>query len=316
VTRERTFASVRGDVRCTAGEPWRLLVCAIGIACAPAVAAAQPSAPGPGCQPQPITEPLDELSLAPQSLALRGSLGYFSIAEPGMSLNVSTLRASADYAFDARWSIAADLGLVLLESSPHAGSSDLALRPANPTLWGYYRAALFEGSYRLGLGGAAPLATLDDDGNARLQRAALNYASGMNGLWELWLWATDRGAVILRAELEERLVDKTWVLLAFTPALMLPARSAFGDHEADLLLPIAASLGARHRVMWFGLRGQAVFMPTVEPDGLQLALGPWARVVSGSLFFELLVLGNVDEPLAGARGLGVWGLHLSVGGMP
>jgi hypothetical protein len=268
----------------------------------------------PRCQVQPAAEPSGELSLAPGRVSLRGSLGYFSHGEASGSLNVSTLRASAAYAFDERWSIAGDLGLVLLESSPDVGSSVLAFRPANPTLYGLYRAPLLEGSYRLGIGGSAPLATLDDDGNGRLQRAALSYASGMAGLWELWLWAPDRGALLLRAELEERLVDKTWVLLTFVPALMVPARGAFGDDAIDLLLPLALSLGARHRVVWFGARAQAVLMPTAEPDSLQLAIGPWARVVSGSLFVELLALGNVDEPLAGARGPGVWGLHLAAGG--
>lgn len=257
---------------------------------------------------------LAEPELKSERFSLAGGLGYFNDSQAASTLDVATWRIAGAYAFDERFALAVDAGWVILGSSPERGDGDLAWRPGNPAVLGLVRGQWGTAYYQLGVGGTVPLSTIDRDAGGRLQHAALNHASGMSGLWEAWLWAPDRSALLLRARLDAPVVDKTWLSVRVEPTLFIPARSAWGREEVDVFLPVSFSLGARHRFVWFGAFAQAVLMPTRDPDGDQLAAGPWLRVVLGSAFVQARALINLDEPLAGTRGPGIWGLHLEAGG--
>ena len=92
------------------------------------------------------------------------------------------------------------------------------------------------------------------------------------------------------------------------------APDLFLDAPVDLVLPLAATFGPRYRSVWVGMRVQAVMLPTNETDQLQLSLGPWLRVAVGCGFLEASYIANAGEPMAGARGPGIWGLHVGGGG--
>jgi hypothetical protein len=247
-------------------------------------------------------------------LALAGGLGYFGADQVASSLYVTTWRMGALYAIDARFSVALDAGMVLLRSSPDVGDGDWAVRPGNPAAMGLLRGIWGKTRYRFGAGGSAPLATMSRDRSGPLQHAALNYAAAIDGLWDSWLWATNRSAGLLWGSVEVPVVDKTWLVFTLAPAVYFPAWEAFGEAPVEVILPSALSLSVRHRVVWFGARVQAVFMPRASLDGAQLSLGPWVRVALGSGFLQARVVANIDEPLAGKRGPGIWGIHLGGGG--
>ena len=225
-----------------------------------------------------------------------------------------SLRGDGEYAFDERWSLGMRAGLLALGSSPDVGDGDFVVCFGNPALLLYRRGEWQGMQYRLGAGGAGPLAVASEDGTGRLRRTAYNTAAGMSGLWDLWLWSPSRGSLMFDAELDLRVLDKTWLKLELEPALYIPARQLFLDVPLELTLPVAATIGPRYRQFTAGLRFQAVFLPTNEADGLQLSLGPYLRVAVGCGFLEASYIANAGEPMAGERGPGVWGVHLGGGG--
>jgi hypothetical protein len=247
-------------------------------------------------------------------LSLRGSLGYFHHSTERESLDTTALRGDAEYAFDERWSMVGRAGLLALSSAPEAGDGDFIFCFGNPAVLFYLRGEWQGMRYRLGAGGAGPLAVASQVDNGRLRRTAYSTAAGMSGLWDLWLWAPSRGSLLFDAELDLRLVDKTWVLLELEPALYIPARDLFLDVPVELRLPAAVTIGPRYQRVWVGMRFQAVLMPGNDTDSLQLSLGPWLRVAVGCGFVEASYIANAGEPMAGARGPGIWGLHVGGGG--
>jgi hypothetical protein len=247
-------------------------------------------------------------------LSLRGDLGYYQDAETHERLDTTALRVDGEYALDERWSLVGRAGLLALGSTPDVGDGDFIVCFGNPAVLLYRRGEWNGMRYRLGAGGAGPLAVASQTDTGRLRRTAYNTAAGMSGLWDLWLWAPSRGAVLLDAQLDVHMIDKTWLLLEAEPALYIPARDLFLDVPLELVLPFAATMGPRYQAFAAGLRVQAVLLPTGEADILQLALGPWLRVAVGCGFLEASYIGNVGEPMAGARGPGIWGVHFGGGG--
>jgi hypothetical protein len=247
-------------------------------------------------------------------LSLRGSAGYFHDSATRESLDTTALRGDGEYAFDERWSMVGRAGLLAVESAPAMGEGDFIFCFGNPAVMFYLRGEWEGMRYRLGAGGAGPLAVASQVDNGRLRRTAYSTAAGMSGLWDLWLWSPSRGSLLFDAQLDLRLIDLTWVLLELEPALYIPARELFLDVPVELVLPTAITIGPRYRTVWVGLRLQAVLMPTNESDGLQLSLGPWIRVAVGCAFLEASYIANAGEPMAGARGPGLWGVHIGGGG--
>ena len=247
-------------------------------------------------------------------LSLRGSLGYFHDSATRESLDTTALRGDAEYAFDERWSMVGRAGLLALASAPESGDGDFILCFGNPAVLFYLRGEWQGMRYRLGAGGAGPLAVASQTDNGRLRRTAYNNAAGMSGLWDVWLWSPGRGSLLFDAQLDLRLVEKTWVLLELEPALYIPARDLFLDVPVELRLPAAVTIGPRFQSVWVGMRFQAVLSPANEVDSLQLSLGPWLRVAVGCGFVEASYIANAGEPMAGARGPGNWGVHVGGGG--
>lgn len=251
----------------------------------------------------------------PGKLALAGDIGYFTDDQAASTLHVFALRIAGQYAFDERWAVAADFGTVVLSQSPDRGPGDeTVVRPGNPTALMLLRGVANQLHYRFGLGGAAPLAVVERDGEGRLQRAAYDYARAMSGLWDVWVWGPSRGAVFGYVKLGWAPHPQVDLELELAPALLIPAREAFARDDVDVFLPTAFTLLAHKGPVQLGARFQAVLMPTVEPDILQLTLEPIVRVLIGTAFIEARYTAPLDEPLAGERGVRTWAVHLGFGG--
>jgi hypothetical protein len=257
------------------------------------------------------------LPVAAKRFSLGGELSYFGDRQDASRIDVMPLLLSAQYGLNASWSIAADWGFITAISTLDHGSNDAVWRPGNPTAYGQLRGAVGGVHYRLAAGGAAPLAVIErHNGQGRLQHVAYNDVQGMHGLWDAFLWAPSRGALLARGELEFDAAPDLRLELASAPMLMLPAREAFGRASVAVLLPFAVGASSSRGIVRLGLRLQAVVMPQNTPDLLQLSLEPWLRVaLHGATFIEARYTGNLDEPLAGQRGPRIWGLHVSAGGL-
>ena len=258
-----------------------------------------------------------ELPAKTKRAAVGGELGYFHDRQEASSIDVLSTLLELRYAFSPRWSLSADWGLLSAAQNPEHGSADFAWRPGNPTAYAVMEGAwpAGRGHYRLGVGGSAPLAVVErDGGQGRLQHLAYNDAQGMDGLWHLWLWAPSRGALLGRAELALDLDPELRLDLAFAPALMIPAREAYGHEPVVTFLPFAVGFSTSRGIWRLGVRFQAVVMPA-NPDVLQTSVVPWIRVALGQAFIEARYTGNIDEPLAGERGPRIWGVQLAAGGV-
>jgi hypothetical protein len=251
----------------------------------------------------------------PGKLALGGDIGFFFDDQGTSTVYVLAPRIAAQYAFDDTWAVAGDFGAVMLTQSPdRAPGDETTVRPGNPTALALMRGSSDAMRYRFGLGGAAPLAVVERDGNGRLQRAAYDDAQGMSGLWDVWVWAPSRAAVVGYVQLGYVPHPEVDLEFEFAPALLIPAREAFTRDPVDVFLPFAFTLLGNKRPVQIGARFQAVLMPTVEPDMLQLTLEPIVRLLLGTAFVEARYTAPLDEPLAGERGVRTWAVHLAFGG--
>jgi hypothetical protein len=254
-----------------------------------------------------------DLAPLPLRLALGGELSFFRQSEVASIVQLVALRLATQYALDERWAIAGDFGLATIDSSPERGASEVALRPGNPTLLGLLRGELGGVHYKLGLGGSIPLATIDRNGEGRLQHAAYNIAQGLHAWWDVWIWAPSRAAAIAFGQASLQLTPWLSGEFEMAPALLIPARDAFEAGESVyVFVPTALSLAVHEGYLTPGLRLQAVFTDSGS-DALQLAIEPWLRIELDSGFVELRYTASVGEPLAGTRGPGAWGLHLGGG---
>ena len=251
----------------------------------------------------------------PRSFVLAGDIGYYFSDQNNSTLHVVAPRIAAQYAIDERFSVAVDFGLVILSQSPDRGpGAATTVRPGNPVAMALMRDEVGALRYRLGLGGAAPLAVVERDGDGRLQRTAYDFARAMSGLWDVWVWGPSRAAVFGYFKLEYSPHPEVDLELELQPALLIPACEAFQRDPLDFFLPSAFTLLAHKGPLRAGLRVQAVFMPTIEPDMLQLTLEPVMRLLLGSAFIEVRYTAPVDEPLSGERGPRMWAVHLAGGG--
>jgi hypothetical protein len=175
------------------------------------------------------TAEAEAVDLSPPAgrLAVAGQVSYFRDDQGASTLQLVAPRIALHYAFDERWSIAADYGVVVIDSSPDHGPGESAVRSGNPTVLAVLRGELGSVRYRFGFGGAAPLAVIDREGEGRLQHAAYNIVPALDGLWNVWLWAASRGAILGLGQAKLNLT--TWAEAEFeiAPALMIPARDAY-----------------------------------------------------------------------------------------
>jgi hypothetical protein len=257
------------------------------------------------------------LPLQTKRISLAGEFSYYRDSEDDASrIDVLAPLLEFHYPWSERWSLSADFGMLGAVQTPDRGGSDFAWRPGNPTAFALLRGEIDHGRYRVGVGGAAPLAVIErDSGQGRLQHAAYNDAQGLHGLFDLWLWAPSRGALLARGQLELDVHPQLRLELEAVTAVMIPAREAYLHYPVVVLFPLAAGFSTGNALLRGGVRLQAVIMPANDPDALQVSIEPWLRVMFGRAFIEARYTGNVDEPLAGERGPRIWGFHLSGGGV-
>lgn len=247
-------------------------------------------------------------------ITLAGDLGHYVDEQFESQLRVTTLRVDGAYAFDEQLALEARMGMVLLASAASMGEDDVVVRPGNPTALLGLRGGREGLRYRAAVGASAPLAVVDKDGDGRLHRAAYNHAAALSGLFDLSLWAHSHGSALVSGLLDLHVIDKSWLTLELEPTVLIPARTLYLDQDVQLLLPLGVGFGTRGGPFDFGLRAQAVTTVFGDSDAFAFSLGPWVRLELDRMFAQASYLANLFEPLAGARGPGIWALHFAGGG--
>lgn len=270
---------------------------------------AQALAPEAVPAPAPASEP-------PLRHAMDGELAYYTTDDSGSSLTVQVTQLGGRYVLDERWSLTGRIGLATVFSSPNEGDDDVAFRPSNPEVlaWLALPPPMARVRWRVGFGVAGPLTTIDRGQSARLHRAALVNAQGIDGLSRMWRWAPNRTSVIAVGELEVDAADGLQLLLDAWPAVLVPSREEFFQEELDVVLPLSIAAVTGRAFFRVGPRLRVTFMPTTDLDQAQLAFEPFIGLHFARTFIEARYTLNLDEPLAGPRGPHVWGLHLLGGG--
>ena len=188
------------------------------------------------------------------------------------------------------------------------GLGDSTARVGNPMLSGFFRANTGPWRVRAGLGVTAPLAHFPLSPDGRLYAFVYNQALAMWGMWNEWLWTTDRMAVPAMGRVGYALSGGT-VLVA--EAALAPVIGVRGTaHGTDVLgqlavearLPVSATVDLCPRL-------QTVLLPSTSVDRFQSAAGLRLTLQTqrGRYFAALLL--NLDEPLGVFGGLERWGLH-------
>ncbi len=188
------------------------------------------------------------------------------------------------------------------------------VRPGNPFAALVYTRHSGEWRYFVGLGGAAPVAILPGDVNARLEvQTAFTYAAAMRGNWDYWLWDHDAFSIVTPFGIERRKANGFIWGLEGGIGVMVPIRSV--NERLDVSVQTAADL-AYQALPWLraGGRLSLVVMPRFTGQKTQLAAEPYVRAHTHRWFGQLGVLMNVDRPhgFAFDKG-GIWSLRLGGG---
>jgi len=247
---------------------------------------------------------------------VEGALAYYGVDDPISSLDLVLGALAARYVWSPRYALVAFMGAAFLASSPQGAPVDHAFRPANPELMLWYLSPLSgpELSVRAGFGLAAPLTWIERGPDARLHRTALANAAGLDGLRRMWRWAPSCTSVVAAAEIDAELHEVLLLHGELWSALLVPSHHEFLRKRIGLVMPVQLAPIVRVGPLHAGPRLNAVLMPSQSLDAAQLSIEPFAALHVGRVFGEVAVTVNVDEPLAGKRGAGVWALHLRGGG--
>lgn len=248
--------------------------------------------------------------------AVEGALAYYRADDPRSSLDLVLVELAGRYALSPRYALTGFMGLAFLASSPDDAPLDHAFRPSNPEVMLWYLSPLSEPglSVRAGAGLTGPLTWIERGPDARLHRTALANAAGLDGLRRMWRWAPSTTSVVAAAEVDAALHELLLLHAELWSALLVPSREEFLRKRIGLVLPAQLAPIVRLGPVQAGPRLNAVLMPSQSLDAAQLSIEPFIALHVGRAFGEVAATINLDEPLAGRRGAGVWALHLRGGG--
>jgi hypothetical protein len=252
----------------------------------------------------------------PRRGSLAGRVGYYQDDQDGAAQHTVAPTIHGHYSFSRHWSMSAEGGFAVLQASPDEGSGDSALAIANPTGIAFFEPFSRKRAHRLrfGLGGSLPLGLISRGSGGRLQRAAINAVAGMDGLTRLELWSPSRGSVLGLGQLRGPIDAGFRYAVQLRPTLLVPYVRRVGEDDAYFVLPWLAELSWSGDWGEAGVGGAAVITPQSNVDTLQMSVSPFARGRLDDAWIGLRLTAALDEPLAGDRGPGVWGLFLEAGG--
>jgi len=194
---------------------------------------------------------------------------------------------------------------------------DNAFRVGNPFLAFHYQGRKGQFSYRAGLGGTVPAASLPDDINDQVTSASAYYlAAAIRGNNGFWLWDPHTASVIIPLAFERyKPGGFVWGAYLDTGALIKLNDKNARTSKTDFIMQMAAMMGY-NATDWLrvGSRFSLVLIPKFKEQNTQLAVEPYVRFGSDNAFGAIRVNINLDNPWGfsfDARQ--VWGLRIAGG---
>jgi hypothetical protein len=190
-------------------------------------------------------------------------------------------------------------------------------RIGNPYAAFHYQGKRNQFTYRIGVGGTVPAASLSDDFNDRLiQSQAYYLAAAMRGNNDIWLWDPHTASVIVPIAFErQKPIGFLWGAYLDTGALIKLNDKNARTSKTDFVMQMAAMMGYQ-ATDWLrvGSRFSLVLIPKWQEQNTQLAVEPFLRFGNENAFGALRVNINIDNPWGfsfDARQ--VWGLRVAGG---
>ena len=267
---------------------------------------ASPEMHGPPAQTAAVA-PTATVAQSTRPYSLGATLSSSIETEPGSTSVVNSPLLEGAYFVHPRVRIALSLGFGWLLDNQGLGES--TFRAGNPQLSGHYHVPHGAWNFDVGLGVTAPLARVPLGPDGRLYAQLYNRTLAMWGMWNQWLWLTDRMAVPAMFRASYTLSGGQVLVAEQSDALLIGVVNGasgtdfVGQVALEAQIPISSSFVLCPR--W-----QTVLLPQASIDRLQSAASLRGTFVTSAGRFFLGVLVNLDEPIAAQGGIERWGLHI------
>ena len=195
--------------------------------------------------------------------------------------------------------------------------ADNAFRVGNPFLAFHYQGRKGQFSYRAGVGGTVPAASLPDDINDQVTAASAYYlAAAIRGNTGFWLWDPHTASVIVPLAFERyKPGGFVWGAYLDTGALIKLNDKNARTSKTDFIMQMAAMMGY-NATDWLrvGSRFTLVLIPKFKEQNTQLAVEPYLRFGNDNAFGAIRVNINLDNPWGFSfDSRQVWGLRIAGG---
>ena len=261
----------------------------------------------PPAVPVVTAQPPAPASKAPRPYSLGATLSSSIHSETGSTSWVTSPLVTGAYAVHSQVVVDLALGFGWLVDNQGLGES--TFRAGNPQLAGHYHTDLGPWRVEAGLGVTAPLAHVPLGPDGRLYESLYNRTLAMWGMWNQWLWLTDRMAAPAIFRASYAFPSGTVLVVQQADALVFGvvgnARGTdfVGQLAFEAQMPISSIVTLCPRL-------QTVLLPQASLDRWQSAAGLRATFQTGVGRFFASFLVALDEPIAAQRGLDRWGFHL------
>ena len=194
---------------------------------------------------------------------------------------------------------------------------DNAFRVGNPFLAFHYQGRKGQFSYRAGVGGTVPAASLPDEIDEQVTAASAYYlAAAIRGNTGFWLWDPHTASVIIPLAVERyKPSGFVWGAYLDTGALIKINDKNARTSKTDFIMQMAAMMGY-NATDWLrvGSRFTLVLIPKFNEQKTQLAVEPYLRFGNDNAFGAIRVNINIDNPWGFSfDNRQVWGLRLAGG---
>jgi hypothetical protein len=195
--------------------------------------------------------------------------------------------------------------------------ADNTFRFGNPYVAFHYQGKKNQFSYRVGLGGTIPAATLPDDINDQVTAASAYYlAAAIRGNNMFWLWDPHTASVIVPVAFERTKPSGfLWGAYLDSGALIKLNDKNARTSKVDFIMQMAAMMGYQ-ATDWLrvGSRFSLVLIPKFQEEKTQLAVEPFLRFGNDNAFGAIRVNINIDNPNGFSfDSRQVWGLRIGGG---
>jgi hypothetical protein len=213
----------------------------------------------------------------------------------------------ARYALPSRLAFALAWGFGWLVDNQGIGSS--TFRAGSPALTASYGVHQGTWAWYTGIAVVPPVAHVPLGPDGRLYQSIYSRTLAAGGMWNQWLWLTDRLTVPLVAGVEHetdrgiRLSADAALAEAFGARAHAEGADVLGQLAIEASVPVLAHLAFRPRY-------QTVLLPKNSIDRWQSALALSGLWDTGHARYFLRVLLNLDEPLGALAGGPRWGFML------